>query len=111
LGLYLEEDREIFLVQVVFDLHLQKPEVRAVESFNSDLFSSAITNLALIPVVGINNTEEEKGRNNRSIKNTRNYVQNSNRENHRAAHKFTIYQSDYKGEENPHSRSVQWHSQ
>jgi len=31
--------------------------------------------------------------------------------NHGAAHKSTIYQRDYmREEENPHSRSVQWHS-
>jgi len=36
-------------------------------------------NLALIPVVGIDNdVEEEKRRNHKSIKDTRNYVKNSN---------------------------------
>jgi len=60
-------------------MHLLESEVHAVESFSSDL--SFITNLALIPVVRIDNdAEEEKRRNHISIKGAKNYVKNPNRE-------------------------------
>ena len=37
LGFFTERKIEIFWVHVVFDLHFSEPEIRAVESFNSDL--------------------------------------------------------------------------
>ena len=49
---------------------------------------------------------QRKDAKNRSIKDTRNYVKTQIGKNHEATHKSTIYQRDYRGEENPHNRSV-----
>jgi len=89
-------------------MHISEPEVRTVESFNSDLFFRHYEPCS-DTVVGIDNkTEEEKIRDHRSIKDIRNYVKNPNREQPQNRTQIHYYQRDYRGEEeNPHSRSVQ----
>jgi len=85
MGLSFERKIKIFLVQTVFDLHLSDFEVRAVESFNFDL--SFVRHYELRSDISCwidNNVDEEKRRNHKSNKNTRNYVQNSNQENLRS---------------------------
>ena len=63
-------------------------------------------------LLGSTITWKKKRGKNRSVKDNRNYMKTQIGKNHGAAHKFTIYQRDYREEEeNSHSRSVQWHSQ